>query len=419
MSKSYSLDKRLRVISPCLESWETMVGSDQVRFCSHCQKNVHNISNMTREQAIELAFESKGRLCVKYYRQADQSIKFVPSNESKSNNSSLMKFAAGLFFAVALTSTPAMAQNTVADTSLAIICQEEIKGQNPVLTNGSASFKGVVTDEQGAVIPGANVTLINNSNNGQRTTTSNEMGEFFFTSLLEEDNYTLQVEAEGFRKTTNEISFLSNSTMNLTIALSVSFEEGQMGIVVAVSPGEEMVGYYKERCKIKENAEEEIEFSEEIKNLFDAVRNNEIKEVKAKIRTGISLNVTNEEGEHLLSQAIASEKMVKLLLKAGVDVNARSRFLTTPLMYASVRENTRIAKLLINAGAAIDAVDINGRSALILAAADDNLEMVKLLLESGANPYIKDYEGKTALSYAKEYNHIAIKRLLKSIKIQK
>jgi len=58
------------------------------------------------------------------------------------------------------------------------------------------------------------------------------------------------------------------------------------------------------------------------------------------------------------------------------------------------------------------------KTTLILAA-DDNLEMVKLLLESGANLYIKDYDGKTALSYAKEYNHIVIKRLLKSIKIQK
>lgn len=32
MSKSYSLDKRLKVLSPCDESWETMKGNDQIRF---------------------------------------------------------------------------------------------------------------------------------------------------------------------------------------------------------------------------------------------------------------------------------------------------------------------------------------------------------------------------------------------------
>lgn len=44
----------IRIASPCTADWNDMVGDDRVRFCSHCQKNVYNLSAMPREEAIRL-----------------------------------------------------------------------------------------------------------------------------------------------------------------------------------------------------------------------------------------------------------------------------------------------------------------------------------------------------------------------------
>ncbi|MBL8196125.1 MAG: hypothetical protein JNM06_20200, partial [Blastocatellia bacterium] len=111
MSKK-SFEQRLKVLSPCSADWEKMVGNDQVRFCEHCSKSVNNISEMTREQALELVLKSNGRLCVRYYKTSDQKINFQPSNNSefRLNPSPLLKFAAGVLLATALSASPAIAQ---------------------------------------------------------------------------------------------------------------------------------------------------------------------------------------------------------------------------------------------------------------------------------------------------------------------
>jgi len=50
MPKSLSIIDRVQTTSPCTADWDSMTGNDQVRFCEHCAKDVHNISAMTRKQ---------------------------------------------------------------------------------------------------------------------------------------------------------------------------------------------------------------------------------------------------------------------------------------------------------------------------------------------------------------------------------
>src|SRR5215471_12371957 len=57
---------RFEISSPCTEDWDSMAGNDQIRFCSHCQRSVHDFSQLTRKQIKKLVAKSKGRLCVKY-----------------------------------------------------------------------------------------------------------------------------------------------------------------------------------------------------------------------------------------------------------------------------------------------------------------------------------------------------------------
>jgi hypothetical protein len=61
----------LRVASPCDASWEEMEGDELVRFCQYCQKNVYNLSGMSRREAAAFVRETEGRLCVRFYRRQD------------------------------------------------------------------------------------------------------------------------------------------------------------------------------------------------------------------------------------------------------------------------------------------------------------------------------------------------------------
>lgn len=65
---------QMRAAAPCQQSWDTMSGNDQVRFCSQCYKKVYKFSNLNRAQAIDLVTAHEGRACVAYYRRADGSV---------------------------------------------------------------------------------------------------------------------------------------------------------------------------------------------------------------------------------------------------------------------------------------------------------------------------------------------------------
>jgi hypothetical protein len=66
----------IRVAAPCTADWGKMSGDDRVRACGDCNKNVYNLSGMTREEAEALILAKEGRLCVRYYRRTDGTILF-------------------------------------------------------------------------------------------------------------------------------------------------------------------------------------------------------------------------------------------------------------------------------------------------------------------------------------------------------
>ncbi len=65
---------QLHIASPCHVSWQDMTGDGRVRFCSECQRNVYNLSGMSRREGEALLRNTEGRLCVAYYQRADGTI---------------------------------------------------------------------------------------------------------------------------------------------------------------------------------------------------------------------------------------------------------------------------------------------------------------------------------------------------------
>jgi hypothetical protein len=66
-----SLLDDIRIASPCDVSWDEMIGEGRVRFCGACQKNVYNLSAMTRDEAETLLAAREGSICVRLYQRAD------------------------------------------------------------------------------------------------------------------------------------------------------------------------------------------------------------------------------------------------------------------------------------------------------------------------------------------------------------
>jgi hypothetical protein len=62
------------VATPCPADWDSMIGSERVRFCGQCELNVYNLSAMSRPEAESLITRTEGRLCVRFYRRRDGSI---------------------------------------------------------------------------------------------------------------------------------------------------------------------------------------------------------------------------------------------------------------------------------------------------------------------------------------------------------
>jgi hypothetical protein len=66
--------ENIRIASPCAADWDDMRGDERVRFCGRCEKNVYNLSSMSRDDAEALVNEKEGRLCVRFFQRADGTV---------------------------------------------------------------------------------------------------------------------------------------------------------------------------------------------------------------------------------------------------------------------------------------------------------------------------------------------------------
>lgn len=98
---------------------------------------------------------------------------------------------------------------------------------------GTAGISGTISDQAGAVVPGASVKISNPATGFSRSTTTNDDGRFSFAALPPA-TYKLEVEAKGFKK------LLNNSVqalVDLPTVLTLSLEPGEVSVVVDVTGG--------------------------------------------------------------------------------------------------------------------------------------------------------------------------------------
>jgi uncharacterized protein len=129
----------------------------------------------------------------------------------------------------------------------------------------------------------------------------------------------------------------------------------------------------------------------------------DLKTVKLLLKAGVEINAQNSHGSNALTDASwAGQKVVvSYLLDAKADVNSPSSAKFTALSAAISQKQVAIALLLLEHGANPNIVDPGGSTPLIEAAWQGSLPLVKALLAKGAAPNYKRSDGGfTALKAA-------------------
>jgi hypothetical protein len=384
MPKRSNVLDRLNVASPCSADWDEMMGNEQVRFCRDCSLYVHDLSKITRKDAVKLVAASKGKLCVRYARRPDGTLHTASQAEPLARiKRRLTRIAAGAF-----TATLSLASNAAAQSAQTaerdpqvvispVTVKDRMRAVNP--DGQTASLVGTVSEPNQALVAGASITLSNEETGQETGTTSNDDGTYRFQAL-EAGKYKLKVESPGFMPYQQEKIVVENGTEQRADAtLDVGAVMGGAIVILPETP------------------------------LISAMWDENMDEVRNLLAAGVDVNVLDKNTDSTaLGEAVASGKLelVQALLNAGADANMRNSTGQTALMRLDDDSSAEIARALIDAGAKLNLKDEEGESALMVAAALEKAEILQALLDAGAKVNSRNKEGKTALMIAAEEGYV-------------
>lgn len=146
------------------------------------------------------------------------------------------------------------------------------------------------------------------------------------------------------------------------------------------------------------------------------------------LKLGVDLDAKDDFGQTALHIAINFENIeaIKILLVSGASINAKGYCDNSALHNSVVKGNIEISKMLLAANADIDAKNIVGNTSLHQAVDRNDIEMVKILLAFRADYTIKNQRGLDPLACANNqlieeilqskdpYNHPAVLEVVRS-----
>lgn len=207
------------IASSCPADWDKMVGDERVRHCAECNLNVYNLSAMTERQVQELIAASRGRrLCARFYRRADGTILTQDCPWSLRGLKRRASRIASAVLAGMMSVGVAFGKNN----------SQQSPGQQAANHQAKAGVWITVFDPQGALVPGADVRLIDSS--GNQTYAKTSYSDPLFFPPLPSGNYLLVIEAQGFSRFSQQVVLKQDKLEDLKAKLTVS--EATTGILI-------------------------------------------------------------------------------------------------------------------------------------------------------------------------------------------
>lgn len=447
----------ITVASPCAADWDSMAGSDQVRFCTHCEKHIHNLSEMTRGEALRLVRSSGGNLCVRYYRRPDGRVASAADSKLHKITRRASRIAAGAFGA-AVSLGASVAAHAQAGSDTRQVVELRRAAAEPSAERVGTALAGNVLDPNGAFVAGAAVTLSNRKTGESVTTATDAAGSYRFESLAP-GAYRIAFEAEGFARAEVErvevsrgVEQRQDSTLGVNSAAAalpqVSNGEGSGssgasrdapqdaqdgakpkageqteellvvngGLMIMIQPSDPVVtAAFTNDLPAAKNLialgadVNVLDRDAHTTALIQAALHGNAEMVSALLGAGADVNAKDTDGDTALTSIndAATAEMVRALISKGAKVNHRNGNGVTPLINAAEYDSPRVLKELLDAGAKVNAKTRDGTTALMQAAIYGRLENVRLLLHASADVNAKDKEGATALKLLRELEETA------------
>lgn len=387
----------LHVAEICGESWDDMRGTEQIRFCSHCEKNVNNISAMTRKEATRLVRESGRNLCIRYVsdRERGTPVFARPLFQIGPRSS---RIAAGALTAAIGFASGATAQSTTEDQPSEVV--ETIRhGEEAKGTPESSSVSGFVLDLQGRGVSGVTVWLkSSDSYSYSEYAETDENGNYSFAEV-EAGTYVLRIysSAGTWKKAMPAFEIADGQQIFENLRVVAHYEKGEEGAGTGEGVGSGYGGA--------------VAMTPYKVPLNHAIFREDVQLVRQLIEENADVNAKDENYDDISPIFVAAEvgniEIVKILLDAGARVSAVDKTNRTPLMFIDDDATPELIRILIAAGANPNASDDEGYSPLLRVWSSVDEESLKALITAGADVNAKTKIGETALMLAAEEGSVS------------
>lgn len=331
----------LRISEPCSVGWGSMSGDGRSRFCAHCQLHVHNLSEVTPGEALDLVLRSGGRLCMRIERDATGTPRTRALAEPLHQiGRRASRLAAGAFGA-----------------ALTLCSAAGVRAQAPE--------------------PAPSQQVVNVNPEPAPAEVKPQAG----TTAPEQNPEEVKVVEE-----TAGVIVLPPSEPLVKAALDNDLEAVKRLLVFEGADVNVVDGMYGTSA------------------LAHAVRNGNREMIRELLWRGarVNLRLTYKQTALMHLSEETSAEAVRDLLDAGAKVNAKDEEGNDALIAAAGRGRAEVVGLLLKYGAKPNAPNKEKRTALMNAAAAGNTEAVRVLLQGGADYTRRDAEGHTALWHARE-----------------
>ena len=402
MSKKSFIDS-VKVGVPCTEDWEKMRGNDRVRFCSHCTKEVNNLSAISRKEAARLVRASGGNICIRYIAN--------PVTQQPMFGEQLIQitrrtpaFAAGIMSASLALSTMSYAQTVpsspepvspVAESNRSVTENEEEKTGEAETTGDPTpgSIEGIILDILGNPVPNVQIMLDNADGSGREDDQSTDAKGRYKFEEVEPGTYTIRIMSSSglWKKAVRGIELAKGEQSFRNIYVKV--------IVPEESEGGTGSGYGEGWGGAMASVEYDLPLNR-------AVADNDIAAVRRLLAEGQKVNGKDKNYNNISPLHVAVEngnvEIVKLLLDNGANVNARNESKLTPLMFIDSDATPDLIKVLLNAGAKVNARDESEEDVLLSTIDSISVDVLNALIKGGADVRHADKSGVTAMMKAAE-----------------
>lgn len=332
--------EHLQVSESCSAEWDSMSGNERVRFCAHCRMHVHNLSEVTPREALDLVLRSGGRLCLRIERDPLGVPRTRPLAEPLYQISRrASRLAAGVFGAALTVCSAAAASAQTPEPAPAqqvVMVPAEVTPEAGTAQNPEVTVQTPEKIEEPEVLGG--VVLVMPSEPLVQAAMNNDLEAVKRLLLFEGADVNVVDEHLG------------------TNALSHAFMNGNREML------------------------------------------------RELLWRGASVNARLAYKQTALMRVLEETPVeaVRDLLDAGAKVNLRDEEGNTALMFAAERGRADVVELFLKAGAKVNTQNKEGRTALMNAAVAGNADAVLLLLQAGADHSRRDAEGHSALWHARD-----------------